>query len=504
MRPSAGTRPRVLVGCLFLEANSFAPGRTTRANFVTAGVLIGQQLTRAALPSGKELAAAWDALVDAGMSIVPSLFAWSPPGPRLTAGDFEAFAAEIVSRADATIDGVYLQLHGSMLAEGYDDPEGELLTRLRRRLRSGVPMAVSFDLHATMTRAIADAVDIVTAYRTCPHVDLERTGRQAGTLLAAAVMGDVRPTLAWAPLAMTTPPQHHDDAWPPFRHLMERCDEAESQPGVLSAVLLPSQPWLDVPDLGWSVVVTTDGDAELARVTAERIGLEAWQARASFLVPDAPSITEALAVALGGPVPYVVADAGDATNGGSEGDSTELLRAALDHSDRRIYLTITDPAAARTLRATPVGTTTTMILGSGPPGDWNEATQVEGVVLAHPDGRFRYSHPFSQGMAGDLGTCAVLGVGALRVVVHDRPVGVIDAEPYVGAGLRPEDAEVLQAKSHVSYRAGFARITERSIVAATPGPTTADLASLPWRRRARPLWPFEDPPWPWRDWPWRD
>ncbi len=491
--------PRVLVGCLFLEANSFATGRTTRVGFETAGLLIGEQLTRAALPAGKELAAAWDELQAAGMSIVPSLFAWSPPGPMLTAADFETFAHAIVSRADPTIDGVYLQLHGSMLAEGHHDPEGELLSRLRRALRPGVPVAVSFDLHATMTRSITAGADIVTAYRTCPHVDLDRTGRQAGRLLAAALRGDIRPTLGWVPLAMTTPPQRHDDAWPSFRALMAACDDAESLPRVLSAVLLPSQPWLDVPDLGWSVVVTTDDDPELARVTAERIALQAWRARESFLVSGTLSIGDALTTALAGPPPYVVADAGDATNGGSEGDSTELLRVALDHIDRRIYLTITDPTAALALSVTPVGTTTSVVLGTGPAGTWNQATRVEGVVLAHPDGRFRYSHPFSTGLAGDLGTCAVLGVGAMRVVVHERPVGVIDAQPYVGAGLRPEDAEVLQAKSHVSYRAGFASITERSVVAATSGPTTADLASLPWMRRSQPLWPFEDPPSPWRD-----
>jgi microcystin degradation protein MlrC len=193
----------------------------------------------------------------------------------------------------------------------------------------------------------------------------------------------------------------------------------------------------------------------------------------------------------------LVADAGDATNGGSAGDSTELLRAALAHRDRRIWLTVTDPAAAA-LRGLPVGSGVIVTLGSGAPGTFNEATRVEGHVAALPDGRFRYSHPFSAGVPGDLGACAVLAVGELRVVVHSRPVGLIDPEPYAGAGLRPEEAEVLQAKSHVSYRAGFARVSDRSVVASTPGPTTADLASLPWRRRPRPLWPFEEPPTPWR------
>ncbi|MFN8623098.1 MAG: M81 family metallopeptidase [Chloroflexota bacterium] len=493
------TRPRVLIGTFFLEANSFAAGRTTRAGFETAGVLVGEALTRVRAPAGKELAAAWDALTAEGIEVVPALYAWAPPGPMVPRADWEALAAEIVARADASVDGVYLQLHGSMLAEGLDDPEGELLTRVRARLRPGVPVAVSFDHHATITPAIAAGADIVTAYRTCPHVDLERTGRQAADVLAAAVHGRVRPVLRVARLAMTAPPDRHDNAFPPFGAIMGACDVAERRPGVLAATMHPSQPWLDIPDLGWSATVTADGDAELAGEAARTIAMAAWERRDAFLTGERLPIADALAVALGGPAPYVVADAGDATNGGSEGDSTELLRAALPHRDRRIFLTVTDPAAARVLRATELGAEASVTLGTGPGGAYNAATAVSGTVAAHPDGRFTYSHPFSRGLPGDLGVCAVIAIGELRVVVHEKPVGLIDPEAYRGAGLDPAAAEVLQAKSHVSYKAGFDPVTPRSVIAATPGPTTAALDTLPWRRRPAPLWPFEEPPTPWRD-----
>jgi microcystin degradation protein MlrC len=491
-------RARALVGTLFLESDSFAAGVTTRAGFETAGLLVGDALRRDMLPAGLELAAAWDALTEAGVDVVPSLFAWSPPGPRVAAADFAALADEIIRRCDPSLDGVYLQLHGSMLAEGVDDPEGLLLARVRDRLRPGVPVAVSFDCHATMSAAIAANADIVTAYRTCPHLDLARTGRQAGTLLARAIEGRVRPVLGWAPLAMTAPPDRHDNDFAPFASLMATCDAAEARPGVLAAAMLPSQPWLDVPDLGWSAVVTADADRGVAEDAAREIALAAWDRRDAFLTGVRLPIGDALDLALRGPAPYVVADAGDATNGGSTGDSTELLRAALGRRDRGIWLTITDPAAARLLRTLDVGADASLILGDGAAGAYNEATPVAGTLLSHPDGRFVYSHPFSRGLAGDLGGCAVLGIGEIRVVVHERPVGLIDPEPYVGAGLRPEEADVLQAKSHISYRAGFARVTDRSVVASTPGPTTADLASLPWRHRPRPLWPFEDPAVPWR------
>ncbi|MFO1540415.1 MAG: M81 family metallopeptidase [Chloroflexota bacterium] len=490
--------PRVLVATLFQESGSFAPGRATRAAFAPAGILEGTELRRARLPGTRELGAAWDALDAAGVTVVPGLFAWAPPGPVVAHDAWEALAAAIVERADRSLDGVYLQLHGSMLTDRLGDPDGELLRRVRARLRADVPIAVSFDHHATITRAIEECASIVTAYRTCPHVDLARTGRQAGELLAAAIAGRIRPVLGVARLAMTAPPDRHDNAFPPFAAIMDACDAAERDAGVLAATMHPSQPWVDVPDLGWSATVTADGDPELARRTAERIALLAWGHRAAFLSGERHPIDAALAIALRGPAPFVVADAGDATNGGSTGGSTELLRAALAHRERRIMLTVTDPVAAGVLRATPVGATARVRIGAGAPGAFDAPVEVEGEVLAHPEGRFTYTHPFSRSLPGTLGEAAVLGIGALRVVVHAEPVGLIDPEAYRGARLDPATAEVLQAKSHVSYRTGFAPLTERSVVAATPGPTTADLASLPWRHRPRPLWPFEEPAGPWR------
>ena len=255
---------RVLVGCFFLEANSFARGHTMLDQFAVAGLRFGDELRREHLPAGHELASAWDVLLTAGIDIVPGVYAWSPPGPMLAADAFQRIADELTAQVDGSLDGVYLQLHGSALADGIDDPEGVLLRAVRDRLRPGVPIAISLDLHATMTPAMAAAADIVTAYRTCPHVDLARTGSQAAHILVTAIRGRVKPVLRTFQLPMTTPPARHDNDFPPFTALMDACTAAEAMPGVLSAAVLPSQPWVDVADLGWSTVVTADGDAALA------------------------------------------------------------------------------------------------------------------------------------------------------------------------------------------------------------------------------------------------
>jgi microcystin degradation protein MlrC len=292
---------------------------------------------------------------------------------------------------------------------------------------------------------------------------------------------------------MITPADLHNSELDPFRRLMGLCSEAEGR-GALAAALLPVQPWIDVPELGWKCAVTTDGDRPKALCEAERIMDECWSERHAFLAGRRLPIDEALAEALRGPAPFVVADAGDATNGGSLGDSTELLRAALRRRDGggRIVLSVRDGEAARRAARAGVGASVDLAVGTGAPGSYNERVDCAAAVARTYDGDIRYSHPAAQGTRDGPGVSALVRVGELSLVVHEHPVRVIDPALYEALEVDLAGAQVIQAKSHVSYRAGFAPLTERSVVADTLGPTAANLASLPYRRRPRPLFPFED------------
>jgi microcystin degradation protein MlrC len=488
-----GDRPRILVAYFVLEANSFVPGATTLDTFAAQGLMFGSYLRREKIPSSKELAAAWDALAAAGAEIVPTVYADATAKPPMTTIAFETIRDAIVEAADDSIDGVYLALHGAALAEEEDDPEGAIIEAVRSRLGPGRPIAVSLDHHATMTQRMAENADIFTAYRTCPHVDLDRTARQAVELLLRTLRGEIRPVVEVVHRPMIAPADVQDNRLEPFGSLMRMCDEAEARPGVLAATLMPAHAWRDIPTLSWHAAVTADGDRALARREATRIADAAWKHRHAFVSGSRSPIAEALATALAGPAPYVIADAGDALTGGSPGDSTELLRAALPHRDRRIWLTVRDEPAAQAAAEAGVGAEVDVALGSGAAGAYNERTAVRARVESVPTAPFAYTVPYAQGVRGHLGVAATLAVDELRIVVHSGDILLLDPAPYAAAGLVPAEAEVLQAKSHVSYRAGFEQTTSRSVVADTPGPTAADVRLLPYVRRPRPLFPFEDP-----------
>jgi microcystin degradation protein MlrC len=81
------------------------------------------------------------------------------------------------------IDGLYLDLHGAMVAEGFPDAEGELLRRARAILGPTAPITASLDPHCNLTAAMVEHADALAPFRTYPHVDMRDAGARAVVLL---------------------------------------------------------------------------------------------------------------------------------------------------------------------------------------------------------------------------------------------------------------------------------------------------------------------------------
>lgn len=480
---------RVLVGQFMFEANTFSAGVTSTADFAELSLDHGSDRGELRSRPG-ELGAACRALEEGGYEVIPSVVAVCGPGPVLRS----SVVAEIVAHATAAVtddvDGCYFALHGAAVSETDDDAEGTLLEALRLRLGER-PLVVSIDLHAQLTAKMAAAVDGITTYHTSPHVDIAETGARAARLLGRVLEGWARPELAVAGRPMITPADSHDSTTGPYGDLMQLCKAAEQRSGVLAAGLCTTQPWIDVPELGWRAVVTTDGDRELAEQVAEEIIESAWAAREELTGTVRPSLGDALTEALRGPAPCVVSEASDSTNAGALGDSTEMLRAALEHADRMILLSTRDAHAAAEAFAAGEGAHATLAVGRGVTGAYNGPVEVEAVVERLYDGEYVHTSPVCRGLAERPGPTALLRIGEIRLVVHSGRTLLTDPVLYEALGLDPCAADVVQAKSPVSFRAGFARVGDRMIVAEGSGPSCGRLETLPFTRRPRPLYPFE-------------
>jgi microcystin degradation protein MlrC len=266
-----------------------------------------------------------------------------------------------------------------------------------------------------------------------------------------------------------------------------------ARPGVIAAQALPVQPWLDVPDLGMSVLATTAGDEELARETARDLALETWRQRESFavdLVPVEKAIRLAQEVEEG---LVVFADSADSTGSGSPGDSTAILAALLKSElTRPAFLTVVDPEAVAIAMQAGLGAQITLPIGGKIDHIFNQPVQVTAkVAKLLPDAKFRMSGPAFTGLDIAMGGTAVLEAGQVHILLTERRVWTNDPALYRAVGLEPTQAQIVVVKSPNLFRASYEPIAERIMIVDGPGASTSNYARLPFKRIPRPLFPLD-------------
>ena len=338
---------RFFVAMVSHETNTFSPIRTDRALFEAHDLRYGGELLEAFRGTGTCLGGMIDTAGAAGIALVPSLAASASPAGRVAKEFYAEARARLLAdlRAAGPLDGVLLDLHGAMVVEGVDDGEGDLLAAVRETV-GAVPIAVTLDFHANVTRAMVQHATLLHGYKTYPHVDMDARGREATARLADIVAGRIRPTVAWRQPPLLPPIAGQLTTRGPMRRLYDVADAMERRPGVLSISIFAGFPLADIPDAGLSVYVATDGDQALADRLADELSAAAWALRHEFLhTALSPREAIARALALDGR-PVVLADIADNTGGGAGGDTTELLREILRTGTRATTVAgLWDPAA---------------------------------------------------------------------------------------------------------------------------------------------------------------
>ncbi len=490
------TRPRVLVAGMQYELNSFVAGTAGLERFRQFRMAEGDGVF--AIAKGDEVDGALRVARERGIDLVPVFLAFGGAGPVLEDGVYDFFRDRILAGVQAhrgDVDAIYLPLHGAMATVSQPDTEGDLITRIRAIVGPDLPIAASFDMHCNFTAAMERGLDAVVGFKTCPHVDYVETGMRSLEILADTLAGRIRPRLVHRKLRMMTPAEGHDTNTGPMREVIAALRALETRPGIVCATVIAPQPWMDVPETGWSILVVIDGDAnvEFGRREADRIARLCWDMRERFLVRRTP-LAEALAIAAANPAgakPVVMTDAADAPSAGSYGDSAVVLAALLARPAMRgpFLMTMTDPAAARACEAAGIGATLRLSVGGAFQPAFFKPVAVEAKVLDLI--RAPYASQLPPGTI-DPGLRAVVEIaGFIRMVIAERQMATLDLRPYESSGLDPRRAQAVLVKSAGQFRGFYTAIASRIIELDTSGPVNGVLTQLPFRNLTRPLWPFD-------------
>src|SRR5919199_93739 len=175
---------RVLLGGMFHETHSFISEVTGLESFQ---IRRGAELLDVA-GDGSPLDGFLEVAAAQGWTVVPTASYVAMPAGTVADEVFEQFWRDvepIATQEAKDLDAIYLVLHGAMVTHSLEDPEGELLARLRGiEGLSRLPIFGVFDLHANFSPRMADLANALVTYRDNPHSDARETAVRAANLLA--------------------------------------------------------------------------------------------------------------------------------------------------------------------------------------------------------------------------------------------------------------------------------------------------------------------------------
>ena len=479
---------RIAVGGFLHETNTFAPTKATYDDFVHGGgwpsMTHGSDVLRVMRKINAGLAGFVEAAEANGWELAPTVAAGATPSAHVTKDAFERIVREIVDgiAAAGPIDGVYLDLHGAMVTEHYDDGEGEILARVRKVVGKDIPLVASLDLHANVSPEMIAHADALIAYRTYPHVDMADTGRACARHLALLLKSGERLAKAFRQLPFLIPISWQCTNDQPAKNIYQQLASLESD-AVPTLSFAFGFPAADFRDCGPSVFTygrtQADADAAADRLVALVEGHENdFDGR--IYSPD-DGVRLAMELAASATRPIVIADTQDNPGAGGTSDTTGMLRALVRNKASAATGVIFDPQSAKAAHEAGVGASVTLDLGgkSGIAGDapYRETFVVEKLS----DGRFVAPGPFYGGRDMDMGLSACLRVGDVRVVVGSYKAQLADQSMYRYVGIEPTAQKILVNKSSVHFRADFEPIAEKLLICAAPGAMPADTATLPWK-----------------------
>jgi microcystin degradation protein MlrC len=490
---------RIAIGQLWQETNTFNPLPTTRADFESFGVLRGAELLEKMADTNEpggfiQSLRAWPEHPEiVGLARLP---AW--PAGTATADTFAWLGQEMLGALQRAgpIDAVLLALHGAMVAENEPDVEGAILQSVREHIGSKTPLVATLDLHASITRRMVAAADALVLYQTAPHIDIFETGQRGAAVLHRILVEGVRPVTAFQRVPMVPPADRANtqDSTSVSFGLCDTLRELERDPHILAAGLATVQPWLDIPDLGSSVVIVADEEAQ-ARSTCARVAGELWARRREYL-SKLVGVEEAVSRAHATSGLVVLSDCADATTSGAPGDSTHLLREMLKYDwPRPALVTMVDPQLVASLTTCPPGSSWSGPLGGKRDHRLSKPIDVTMQLVRRFDARFVLSGHLGRNLSIDMGPSLVLRAGNVHVIVTTHSGPHFAPELFRAAGIDPFAASVLVAKSPCGFRAAYQDRAALILVVRAPGCAPPDHWNYDYRRIPRPLWPWDDFDW---------
>jgi microcystin degradation protein MlrC len=479
----------ILTGSIYQESHSFNPLITGRGEFQIA---VGPDALDSFRQTQSVLGGIIDAAEAAGYAVdLPASFRALPSGV-VDDAVYEEFKCIMLAAARrGGFDAIVLALHGAMVTTRHDDPEGDLIRSLRDIVGPDVPITAGLDLHAHVSPYTLAACDFLTGYKTNPHFDMAETGALAFRAAHAMLEQAFEPVCVSVHFPMLTLGNDRTDEQP-LMSLHQLARDLTQELGLFDISIFNVQQFLNIANMGQTVLAYGNGAAEPAHAAANDIARRLWSSREE-LVGSLPDLDACLRSAgeAGRGSPLILGDQGDRVAAGGPGDSTYVLTALLQHYPQlSAAVPIRDKTAVAACHAVEVGAHLRLSIG----GNYSSETPpvVADVKLLGKglDAHSILKGPVHGGVQLNTGPYAVVQVQNVVIALTERPLTYLDPRIYEAVGISLADRNVVVVRSGYHFSLNYADVGE-CVTCDTIGMTAYRPAEQPFTV-ARPFYPLDD------------
>jgi len=488
---------RVFVAGIFHETHSFSGDTTGFEGFV---IHRGAQIT-ARRGDASQMDGFLSVAEREGWEVVPAVTYTGGASGTVDHVVFETFWSEVKPLLEQALaqglDAIHLSLHGAMVTSECDDPEGELMARVRNMPGAeGLPLYCVGDLHATLTPRMGALSDAMIFYRECPHTDAFDSAVLASELLTRRLKTGVRPRHLVLVTPIVWPPTGTGTKDGPMRALEDAARRLEREvPGMLAMNIVGGYAFSDVPHAGVGFSAITEGSEAEAQEALRELAQIAWDMRHDGIPPQHDLDAVVKAFRPGGKGPVLVVEPADNVGGGAPGDATDVLRAFLKYDVQGAGVAMADADAVAALQRITIGQKMTLPIGGSHPLDPGPVT-LEVELISRSDGTFELEDHNSH-LVGSLGKIIHMGPSAvvrhrgITILLSSAKLCPFDLGQWRSQGVSPEELSIVGIKAAVGHRAAWEPIASASFTVNTSGPCTSDITRLPYKKLRRPGFPLD-------------
>jgi microcystin degradation protein MlrC len=478
---SAKKLPRVAIAGIAIESSTFSPAQSTIEAFkVSRGTEIFKSYPFLSDGSKNRNRAEW----------FPALRGRAIPGGIVTRETYELMVTEILERLkkDAPYDGLFFDIHGAMSVVGLDDPEGDLIKRIREVIGTETLVSTSMDLHGNVSKRLAHHSDMITCYRMAPHEDaMESKQRALENLLDRLENGKGKPKYkAWIPVPILLPGEKTSTRIEPGKKLYAKVAPAAGKKGVIDAAIWIGYAWADEPR-NRGVVMAYGDDKKAVEAAAEELAKTFWDVRDEFdFVAPVATLEESLEMAIKSTKkPYVISDTGDNPTAGGAGDVTWTLTEVLKRKEFKtengpsvIYASIPGPNFVKKAIEIGVGGKIDAFAGANVDNRYAPPVKISGTIKAIKHGD------------RNAETEVVVQDGSVSIIVTKIRKPYHYEADFTRLGLEPRKADIVMVK--IGYLVPeLYNMRGDWVMALTLGGVDQDLERLGHKRIERPMFPLD-------------